>query len=121
MSDAICSNRCGGTCCERFFVHTHTPEQIRIRYENAQAQITAGEDNRDSWDTVTIHEMLIPLELTENGAQPYGCRHFDKPNGLCMIYDHRPLMCARFPTDGACTFCGFTKPTDGVECAKEAA
>lgn len=120
-SAAISSNPCGGACCRRFFVHAHTPEQIRVKYEWAVAQIAAGEDNARSWDEVTIHEMLVPLDVTESGAQPYTCRHFDEPTGLCTIYERRPLMCATYPNDQACNSCGFSNPSTCAERTKEAA
>lgn len=106
---SIVSHRCGGKCCQRFFMVSHTPASILAKYEAATARILAGEDNRDTWDIVTIHEMLVPLDITENGTQAYTCRHFDKVNGLCTIYERRPLMCAEYPyRDTSCGHCGFS-------------
>lgn len=120
-SAAVSSNPCGGACCRRFFVHTHSPEQILAKYEWAVARIVAGEDDSHSWDVVTIHEMLLPLEVNEDGHQAYTCRHFDEPAGLCTIYERRPLMCATYPSDQPCGHCGFSNPSTCAECTKEAA
>jgi Fe-S-cluster containining protein len=95
-------------------------------YEWSTARITAGEDSRADWDTVTIGEMLIPLNEPDE-YQEYTCIHLDRSSGRCTIYERRPMMCAEYPDYGrgdACIHCGFKNPITDIEraeCTKEAA
>lgn len=49
-------------------------------------------------------EPCRPRKRLDIRMHHYTCKHFDKKAGLCTIYEHRPLMCRRFPNGDACPY-----------------
>lgn len=107
-----CSYKCGGRCCERFPINM-SPVDIGSRYIETIAFRDGGGDlTRADRDLIMIAEMIIPL-AEEGDEQPfYACKHLDRENGLCSVYEDRPLMCADYPgygRGGKCERCGFVE------------
>lgn len=66
-------------------------------------------------------EPCRPRTKTKQRAHHYTCKHFDKKTGLCTIYEHRPLMCRRYPNDEACLYRGCKLPGNKKKLAKQKA
>ena len=45
-----------------------------------------------------------PRKKLEMKSHHYTCKHYDKKTTLCTIYEHRPLMCRRYPNGEPCPF-----------------
>lgn len=91
--------RCRGHCCRRFYL-PFTPEDL---VETARAA-WRGESGRDGWSAFAelIH-MVIPLGPAEQGGW-YTCAYHDPVSGNCLIYAHRPRICAEYPYGRACGY-----------------
>jgi Fe-S-cluster containining protein len=110
MSDE-CNRLCGGRCCESFHVSS-SPEEIGAYYVESCARIIAGEARAIDWERVLVAEMLVREDEPDEAFVRYTCTHL-QANGLCGIYETRPLMCREFPGYGRgtrCNSCGFTQP-----------
>jgi len=55
-------------------------------------------------------EPCRPRKRTKAKAHHYTCKHWDQKTKLCTIYEHRPLMCRRFPNGEACPYPGCQLP-----------
>lgn len=96
-------DRCTGACCVRFPLPL-SPGKLKKEADYAKENDGMGHFQ----DIIQVQDMVIPLGKSENaykemGAPPsgtyqdewwdYTCKHFDKENRICRIYETRPRMC----------------------------
>jgi Fe-S-cluster containining protein len=88
--------RCCGDCCKRFPLSVSFEELEQIA-DNFEGRYPAyySEQGR------IIRDMVIPVDVGENGRQYYRCRHL-LTNGDCGIYAERPTMCSQYPYGKEC-------------------
>src|SRR5690554_6409736 len=74
-------------------------------------------------DYQAVHKPIKgELVSTDKIQYHYSCKHFDKENKICTIYEDRPLMCRDFNGEKPwqkCTYSGCTcKFEDDIELKK---
>ena len=101
------SNPCTGECCSKFWL-PQPPAYYQAWYEK---WINQGQHQEDDPDSIRlIGPMLIYIGPVEDGDKKgywYTCKHYDTETTMCRIYKQRPRMCADYPYDSACTYCGW--------------
>lgn len=90
---AMTERRCTGHCCRRFPL-SHTLEQLRA--------YAADTSKANASEAAKILDMLISLDVREDGREMYTCRHHDTETGDCRIYEDRPRMCRDYPYGKSC-------------------
>ncbi len=114
MSESLPLNRCTGHCCENFSLPW---DQAGI--DKALADTLAG---TKVWQDIEfVHDMvifigpieeshLVNLENADNGQKfwAWTCRHYDRENRICTVYDKRPQMCRKHGVDYPCATNGCT-------------
>lgn len=111
--------RCTGHCCQCFSLEypykalQKEVERLRLsKHEGSRTDEWKNEsygryEGRDEAaaiaDAEQIHAMLIPLGKVR-GQELFTCRHFDKDEGNCTIYETRPQMCRDFPGPNLCPY-----------------
>lgn len=103
--------RCSGHCCQDFQVRGMSRQAL---LHNALDSIDKGLASAE--DDAFIADMLRPVigpslrndRWWTEAHHRFGCRHFDKENKACTVYDQRPAMCRNYPNGEACEFEGCT-------------
>ena len=136
---------CPGYCCQCFIL----PYSIERMRQMAKKSLERG-DVEYARETAFIADMVICLgtdpdkienlpplkeqygkqgKLLGNKKQRYAygnygfyytCRHYNKETKLCMVYDKRPEMCKKYPSNGFghdCMFegCGYDNSNEDSE------
>lgn len=113
-------DRCTGHCCEVI--------RFPLDMEGIRKALADTREGIRKWkDIETIEDMVVPLgkalNLSGEGQDFYNfaCRHFDRENKLCKIYDKRPDMCRDFGESVPCDVVGCTwkKAKRDIEQLKE--
>lgn len=107
------ANSCDGKCCERFSLPV-SPQQLSLEYDNWYKGTQGARPMFD--DIHLLAPMLVYLGLSTkdcNGGEGpplhwYTCKHFDRANRLCTIYEIRPRTCRVTGTAHACSWEGCT-------------
>lgn len=104
-TDQTC-DRCSGTCCKAFQVEVRVTEEGRINWDS---HIFCESDRKDAdfakkhWVPIETYGMGGSVEYNENpitgqkiGKFWFTCLKFDWDQGLCTVYDDRPVACRRY-------------------------
>ncbi len=114
MIQQLPKDRCTGHCCEKF--------QLPWNQKGLDKALEDTLHGTMVWqDMEFVHDMVIfigpteeslieNLENTDSGQQfwDWTCRHFDKENRICTVYDKRPQMCRKHGVDYPCATQGCT-------------
>ena len=128
------ADRCTGHCCTALTV-PFSPEQLRAAYERwnkgghepIRMAGIAPADTKLYQDIHLIAPMLTHLGFfkkapvrqvnpndddvlgkSSDGAHYYACKHFDRKQKVCTIYEIRPAMCREYPYGKPCNYAGCT-------------
>lgn len=140
---------CGGACCRRFIlpyppekikeqyeawlVGGSDRNRVMMRKYVSDAEMGPMdyiETTPVDSEIYLIYPMLIflgefhydscnPKRRYKHTSYHYTCKHYDKKTTLCTIYEHRPLMCRRYPNGQPCPFPGCKLPGNKAKLAKQ--
>ncbi len=105
------AGRCTGHCCEKLHL-PWDPAGLYRAVETTKLGTDTWQDIEFIWDMVIYqgpYRGPIPSDIPEGQKfHEYTCRHFDKVNKLCTVYDKRPQMCRQHGVSYPCDTQGCT-------------
>jgi len=125
---------CKGFCCDDIGLYV-SPSELQNSYhevmlphrDRGKSMSMSAEDTEKipRWEDIHLtYPMLIfshqdyihpdgeinyDDENSREAVYHYSCKHHNKKDGGCDIYEERPMMCRTFPNSG---FCGYRKVKD---------
>lgn len=108
-------DRCMGQCCEDIGLCS-SPEKLKMSYtkwsRSGDSRLSAEDDNDIPIieDIYLIYPMLVFNKANKTHPEGkrgqsdtlvyhYTCKHYDKKNRKCSIYEIRPKMCSSYPNE----------------------
>ena len=126
------AGRCTGHCCEIFSL-PFSPDELRTAYyrwqsnagNNAPVLMGGSETTQTIYNQIYLIApmakylgfKLTPFKrVNKPDGRPqaghyYTCKHFDKKERKCTIYEMRPQMCREYPYERTCNYekCTWTR------------
>ena len=112
-------SRCTGHCCKKFTL-PFTPAKLRLLFTGKGDASFDGEVHRydaKEIQTVFLMSKFLGMSKTDpadgseliNSVPVYTCRNYNEVTNDYNIYDHRPVMCRKYPNGEKCRYTECTR------------